>query len=317
MKGQHLDDVSVVRLTGPNSFNETLNINDKSDSLLSATGMKKITLGIGTLFNLVLADAHGSEVSFPIILSPTKELHIEGSANDGIIINSLTISTTGCSVPGVVTFDGAPDLSTVAIDDIFTDESNNVFKVLSINNTTSEIGISGSCTFVGTSRAFIKRAAMTLVKGHVGIGTNKPKGLFSVQSNTIAESQIVTEGAIFRQENISIAAFGTALISVPDFFTKSGKVGEITITAARSAGGIFTVKIVKYTYVDGLKAGVTELSSPYGQASREDGGTGGAVLSAVKNGNNLDITLDMTAGASAINGNIVTVYRTNYDVGIR
>ncbi len=143
--------------------------------------------------------------------------------------------------------------------------------------------------------------------GNVGIGTTSPDGKLSIENTTSGKHTI--HGAIYRVTGLTSVANGTVTTTVTNFFTGSGKVGEITIVGYSTVGD--STKITKFTFFD--YAAAIKISAGYGGVSWESGGASPGDFTAAVNGNDLDITGDFTTGPSAWSGISILVYKESYD----
>lgn len=161
------------------------------------------------------------------------------------------------------------------------------------------VGVSTmSVSSITTTAAGVTFSTNIFVTGRVGIGTAAPGAPLDVNGAK-------TSGLIFYADNISAAAFGDSVTTITNFFTTYPPVGEIIIVKYGLQGQ--SRGLVRYSY----SSDTNTLSAAYGSVASENGGGGGGITAAV-NGNDLDITVDWTAGPSAYSGGTIGVYLNAY-----
>ena len=121
INGSGLNGVRKIQITGPVGFDESFQIESKNNSTLIANGLKNISFALGSVFSLIITDAHGAssfEVSFDLqdgSVTATKLSHMGASVGQVLKFNG---STWVPSDLGGLTFAGSwnasinsPDLS--------------------------------------------------------------------------------------------------------------------------------------------------------------------------------------------------------------
>lgn len=93
----------------------------------------------------------------------------------GNILTSLDIAADGCSTANKVVLDGSPDLSGVALEDVFVDTAGNRFVITSFNDAEDEISFTGTCTDDTATTSSVYRNGLVIKSGAVGIGIQTPQ----------------------------------------------------------------------------------------------------------------------------------------------
>lgn len=118
IKGSGLADVTEVRIRGHSGFDETFSIDSKSSSTLIANGLSNISFTLGSLFSLIISDAHGS-TTFQVTFSlqdgavTANKIHDMGAA-DGQVLMYQSGSWGPSSITGLSyksTFDASDPLN--------------------------------------------------------------------------------------------------------------------------------------------------------------------------------------------------------------
>ncbi len=132
------------------------------------------------------------------------------------------------------------------------------------------------------------------------------------QNNIISNS--ISE-LYYYESGINISASSTVVKSIPGlFFTATGgtvlRLGVLKIIATSNTYG--TVKSASYPFTT-LRTGTTffnNLGTVFNQMSVEigNGQTGGDQLTGVVNGDNFDITVDLTDGSGVVSDGVLYVY---------
>lgn len=98
ISGDDLDNSKSVKITGPNSFDETFQIESKTPAKLVANSVKNISYAVGSIFSLIISDAQGAS-TFSVTFTLSNGAVVSSSILDGAVtlskLEPLTASADG------------------------------------------------------------------------------------------------------------------------------------------------------------------------------------------------------------------------------
>lgn len=94
INGTHLGQVESIRIMGSSGFDETFAIESKTSSQIIVNGLSDITFAVGSIFNLIISDAHGAAT-----------FQVNFSLQDGIV-TAAKLSDMGAGIGQVLKYDG-------------------------------------------------------------------------------------------------------------------------------------------------------------------------------------------------------------------
>jgi hypothetical protein len=260
INGTHLNEITKIRITGPSGFDESLDFETKTSSLIIANGFKNLTFSVGEFFSFFISSAHGAS-SFSVDFVPKSGSAIGDFKADGSVamtgnidLGTLKIiNGSGVSLKGDLssnltgTVDVSAGMSAVSgTGTNFTTQTQvgdaikigtEIFTISSIADNTNLVIDSNHIAGASSVVASVDRTILSFDSGdsqsrffiggngNVGIGGNIPTEKLSVYANSDSDDL----AAFYNKSNRSIRLFSKGPGQTPGLGFYNGGTARLTI----------------------------------------------------------------------------------------